>query len=45
MLGPELGAIDGNPLGSNDSAKLGSLLGTSEGTEEGTSNYLLDESR
>ena len=30
-LGPDLGTIEGNPLGSNDGTKLRPLLGKSEG--------------
>ena len=33
LIGPELGTIDGNPLGPNDKTKLGPLLGISEGIE------------
>ena len=43
LLDPELGIIDGNPLGSNDCTKLDPLLGTSEGTKYGINDGLLDE--
>ena len=41
LLGPKVGTIYDNPLGSNDETKIGALLGTSEGTEDGTADGLL----
>ena len=42
LLGPELFAIDGNPLGYNNGTQLRIPLSASEGTKDGTDDSVFD---